>query len=68
MIKITITSMKVDASFVKEHTSFVEGERAYYIIRSSGERQSGYFHTERYALEVAWSRVVRFGYVLVKPW
>lgn len=68
MIKITITSIRVDASFVKEHAGFVEGEYAYYVIRDSGKRISVYYPTELGALEDAWSKVKHYGLTLVEPW
>lgn len=68
MIKITITSVKVDSSFAEENTGFVVGDTAYYVIRESGERLSAYFHTENDALESAWSKVKCYGLPLVKPW
>lgn len=68
MIKITITSVKVDSSFVEEHAGFAVGDTAYYVIRESGKRISGYYDTEHYALEDAWCKVKKFGLTLVEPW
>lgn len=68
MIKITITSIRVDSSFVKEHAGFVENEFAYYVIRDSGRRISVYYQTEHEALQDAWSKVKEFGLTLVEPW
>ena len=68
MIKITITSVKVDSSFVEEHAGFVEGDTAYYVIRESGKRLSVYYNTELDALEDAWSKVKHYGLTLVEPW
>ena len=42
MIKITITQTKVDSSLVEEHSDLVVGDTAYYVIRESGKRLSGY--------------------------
>ena len=68
MIKITITSIKVDTSILKEHAGFAEGETAYYVIRESGKRISVYYDTELAAVEAAWSMVKNFGLTLVEPW
>ena len=68
MIKITITSVKVDSSFVKGYAGFVEGDTAYYVIRESGKRLSVYYNTELDALEDAWSKVKHYGLTLVEPW
>lgn len=68
MIKITIASVKVDSSFVKEYAGFVEGDTAYYVIRESGKRLSVYYNTELDALEDAWSKVKHYGLTLVEPW
>lgn len=68
MIKITITSVKVDSSFVEEHAGFVVGDTAYYVIRESGKRLSVYYNTELDALEDAWSKVKHYGLTLVEPW
>lgn len=68
MIRITITSIKVDSSFVKEHAGFVEGDTAYYVIRESGKCISVYYNTELDALEDAWSKVKHYGLTLVEPW
>ena len=68
MIKITITSVKVDSSFAEENTGFVVGDTAYYVIRESGKRISPYFHTENDAIESAWYRVKCYGLTLVEPW
>lgn len=68
MIKITITSVKVDSSFVEEHAGFVVGETAYYVIRESGKRLSIYYNTEQDALVVAWMLVKHYGLTLVEPW
>lgn len=68
MIKITITSIKVDSSFVEEHAGFVEGDTAYYVIRDSGKRLSVYYNTELDALDYAWSIVKHYGLTLVEPW
>ena len=68
MIKITITSTKVDSSFVEENAGFVVGDTAYYVIRESGKRISVYYNTELDALEDAWSKVKQYGLTLVEPW
>lgn len=68
MIKITITSIKVDSSFAEEHAGFVVGDTAYYVIRESGKRISVYYDTELDALEDAWSKVKHYGLTLVEPW
>lgn len=68
MIKITIASVKVDASFEKEYAGFVVGDTAYYVIRESGKRLSVYYDTELDALEDAWSKVKHYGLTLVEPW
>ena len=68
MIKITITSVKVDSSFVEEHTSFKIGETAHYIIRDSGKRISHYFKTEKDAASAAWRLINMYGLTLVEPW
>lgn len=68
MIKITITSVKVDSSFAEEHTGFVVGDTAYYVSRESGKRLSSYYHKERYALVVAWNLVKKYGLTLVESW
>ena len=68
MIKITITSVKVDSSFAEEHTGFVVGDTAYYVIRESGKRLSPYFQKESFALKHAWALVVNYGLTLVEPW
>lgn len=68
MIKITITSIKVDSPFANEHAGFYEGDTAYYVIRESGKRISVYYNTELDALEDAWSKVKHYGLILVEPW
>ena len=68
MIKITITSVKVDSSFVEEHAGFAVGDTAYYVIRESGKRLSVYYDKELDALEDAWSKVKHYGLTLVEPW
>lgn len=68
MIKITITSVKADSSFVKVHAGFVVGDTAYYVIRESGKRISVYYYTELDALQDAWSKVKHYGLTLVEPW
>lgn len=68
MIKITIASVKVDASFLEEHGGVVSGNTAYYVIRESGKRLSVYYDTELDALEDAWSKVKQYGLTLVEPW
>lgn len=68
MIKITITSVKVDSSFVEEHAGFVVGDTAYYVIRESGKRLSIYYNTEHDALVNAWLLVKHYGLTLVEPW
>lgn len=68
MIKITITSVKADSSFVEEHAAFVVGDTAYYVIRESGVRLSLFYDTELEALEAAWALVKRYGLTLVEPW
>lgn len=68
MIKITITSVKVDSDFVKQHAGFVVGDIAYYVIRETGKRLSVYFENEADAVQCAWSMVKHFGLTLVEPW
>ena len=68
MIKITITSGKVDSFFVGEHAGFVVGATAYYVIRDSGKRLSIYYDNENDALQCAWRMVKHFGLTLVEPW
>lgn len=68
MIKITITSVKVDSDFVKQHAGYVVGDTAYYVIRESGKRLSVFFQYETDALQCAWSMVKHFGLTLVEPW
>lgn len=68
MIKITITSVKVDSSFVEEHTGFVVGDTAYYVIRESGKRLSDYYFYEHDAVLRAWDMVKKYGLTLVEPW
>lgn len=68
MIKITITSVKVDSSFAEEHTSFVVGEIAWYIIRDNGKRLTHYFKTEACAAQAAWRLINLYGLTLVEPW
>lgn len=68
MIKITITSIKVDSSFMVEHPEFEVGDNAYYVIRESGKRLSVYYNTEHDALENAWTLVKHYGLTLVEPW
>ena len=68
MIRITITSTRADSSFVEEHPGFVVGETAYYVIRESGKRISGFYNSELYALKDAWDKVKKYGLTLVEPW
>lgn len=68
MIKITITSIKVDSSFSEVHPTFIKGENAFYIIRESGKRISAYYHNESHALSKAWHLVKDYGLTLVEPW
>ena len=68
MIKITITSMRVESYFSEVHPSFKEGETAFYIIRESGKRVSNYYHLESHALKRAWEMVKTYGLTLVEPW
>lgn len=68
MIKITITSIKVDSDFVEQHVGFVVGDTAYYVIRESGKRLSVYFENETDAVQCAWSMVKHYGLTLVEPW
>lgn len=68
MIKITITSVKVDSSFKKEHKDFPVGGTAYYVIRENGKQLGPYFLKEPFALKYAWSLVKEYGLTLVEPW
>ena len=68
MIKITITSVKVDSSFVEKHKGFVVGDTAYYVIRESGKRLGPYFKNELWAAEHAWHLIKEYGLTLVEPW
>lgn len=68
MIKITITSVSVDASFVERHPAFKVGDTAYYVIRDSGKRLSPYHRNEGAALESAWTLIRLYGLTLVEPW
>lgn len=68
MIKITITSVKADKSFVEENRSFLEGDTAYYVIRETGKRISDYYHSEDIAVLDAWSKVKEYGLTLVEHW
>lgn len=68
MIKITITSVKVDSSFKEEHTGFVVGDTAYYVIRENGKRLSDFFFYEHDAVLKAWQLVIKYGLTLVEPW
>lgn len=68
MIKITITSIKVDSSFVEEHTGFVVGDIAYYVVRDSGKRLSDFYFYDHDAVLNAWELVVKYGLTLVEPW
>lgn len=68
MIKITITSVKVDSSFAEENTDFVVGNTAYYVIRESGKRVSAYYENEDDAILRAWDMVKQYGLTLVEPW
>lgn len=68
MIKITIATIKADASFVVHHPCFTEGETVYFVIRENGKRLSIYYHTEAYALKDAWMKVKEYGLTLVEPW
>lgn len=68
MIKITITSVKVDAAFEVENAGFEVGDTAYYVIRESGKRLSVYYDNEFDALQDAWSKVKHFGLTLIEPW
>lgn len=68
MIKITITSIKVDSSFAEVHPAFDVGDSAYYVIRDSGVRLSPFHRTEAAALGSAWTMVKLYGLTLVEPW
>lgn len=68
MMKITITSMRVDSSFVEEHPEFEVGDTAYYVIRDSGTRISVYYQTEIGAAAGAWNLIKKYGLTLVEPW
>lgn len=68
MIKITITSIKVDSSIEWANPSFNEGDNAYYVIRETGKRISGYYNSELDALMDAWGKVKQYGLTLVEPW
>lgn len=68
MIKITITSVKVDSSFVKDHAGFCLEDTAYYVMRESGKRISAFYHSESNALLDAWAKVKHYGLTLVEPW
>lgn len=68
MVKITITSVKADSSFVEEHPTFHVGTTIYYIIRESGVRLSDYFREEEIAVWHAWRLVKKYGLTLVEPW
>lgn len=68
MIKITITSMRVDSSFVEDHPDFKVNDVALYVIRDSGTRLTPYFHREAEACEAAWHLVKLYGLTLVEPW
>lgn len=68
MIKITITSIKVDSSFVEEHTEFKVGDVAYYVIRENGMCISPKFKEYQYAVLHAWQLVCKYGLTLVEPW
>ena len=68
MIKITITSIKVDSTFTEDHTDFKVGDQAYYIIRESGKRISQYYRFELNAVLRAWQMVKEYGLTLVESW
>lgn len=68
MIKITITSVKVDYPFVEEHPELSVGDTAYYVIRKSGKRVSAYYDNEDDAILRAWDMVKQYGLTLVEPW
>ena len=68
MIKITITSVRVDSSFAEVHPSFRVGSTVYYIIRESGARLSDYFRVEELAACRAWQLVKQYGLTLVDSW
>lgn len=68
MIKITITSVKVDSSFVERHQDFKVGDIAYCVIRESGKRLGPYFRNELRAAEHAWHLIKEYGLTLVEPW
>lgn len=68
MIKITITQTKVDSSLVEEHSDLVVGDTAYYVIRESGKRLSGYYNNEHDAVLCAWNMVKYYGLTLVESW
>lgn len=68
MIKITITSIKADASFVEDYPDFKVGDQAYYIIRDNGHRLLLYYKYEYEAVLRAWELVKEYGLTLVEPW
>ena len=57
MIKITITSVKVDSSLAEVLPIFHVGTTVYYVIRESGARLSNYFREEEIAVLYAWQLV-----------
>lgn len=67
MIKITVLSVYVDASFVEKIAGFEVGDTAYAVFRMNGKRISVYYKSELDALEDAWSKVKHFGLTLVEP-
>lgn len=68
MIKITITSVKVDSTIAEVHPTLHIGTTVYYIIRDSGARLSDYFREEELAVCYAWQLVKKYGLTLVEPW
>ena len=68
MIKITITSIKADASYVEDYSDFKVGDQAYYIIRENGKRISLYYKHEYEAVLRAWELVKEYGLTLVESW
>ena len=68
MIKITITSIKVDSTFTEDHTDFKVGDQAYYIIRENGKRISPYYRHEPDAVLRAWQMIKEYGLTLVESW
>lgn len=68
MIKITITTCKVDASLIEEHPQLAGFDKAYYVIRESGKRISEFYADEDDAVCFAWKLILKYGFSLVEPW